>query len=91
MTRAERIYDFLRDVNPEALLADGLEEALVGTTTGMYPLRGPVAVYDRQRCVEVFMRKGMNEEEADEWMSYSVEGAFVGEGTPVFVDFRDFE
>ena len=91
MTRAERIQEFLSDVNPEALLADGLEDALVGTTTGMHPVRGPVAVYDRQRCVDVFMKEGMTDSEAEEWMSYNVEGAFVGEGTPIFVDFRDFE
>ena len=91
MSRAEQIAVFLEDMNPDAMLADGLEDALVGTTTGMWPVRGPVAVYDRARCLKIFMKDGMTEEQACEHMSFNVEGAYVGEGTPVFCDFSSFE
>ena len=91
MSRAEQIKVFLEEMNPEALLADGLEEALVGTTTGMHPIRGPIAVYDREKCLQIFMKDGMTEGQACEYMSFNVEGAYVGEGTPIFCDFSSFE
>jgi hypothetical protein len=41
------------------------------------------AVYDGDKMVEHFMEQGMTEEEAHEWIDFNVEGAYVGESTPI--------
>lgn len=72
------------DEGDEILLADGFEEALLGTVFGA--CRQPVACYDYHKCVEILMtRDGMDEEEAEEYLDFNAVGAFVGTGTPLFL------
>lgn len=69
--------------NP-TLKADGFEGAVLGCAWRCG--QPPVIVYDYDKCVEILMeRDGMDHEEAEEWMSYNVEGAWVGLGTPIFL------
>ncbi len=74
----------LAEVDPEILLADGFEDALIG-----YAQRcgqPPLAVYDRRRCIDVLVeRDGMTYEEAEEYFEFNVVGAWVGERTPLFL------
>jgi len=68
----------------EILTADGFEDALIGVVDGA--CRSPVAAYDYQKCIEILTKRdGMEEEDAHEYMSFNVLGAFVGEYTPLFV------
>ena len=70
----------------ELLLADGFEAALIGT--GERCGQPTIAVYDREKCIEVLeKRDGMTQEEANEFFEFNVVGAWVGEQTPIFVDF----
>lgn len=46
----------------------------------------PVVVYDRACLVGKFMDQGMTAEDAEEWVSYNVTGAYVGERTPMYLD-----
>ncbi len=85
--RSERIREFLAEYSPEALLCDGLDDALVGTTS-TWPSHNIVAVYDRDACVQVFMREGMDWTEAEEHMCFNVVGAYAGEHTPLFIVFH---
>lgn len=56
--------DDLREINPDALLADGLEAALIGYTVNTH--HANVAVYDIDKCIDVLVeRDGMTPEEAD--------------------------
>jgi hypothetical protein len=66
----------------EILLADGLDEALVGWAYS--PGRGHIAVYDAERCIAALQAQGMSEEEACEYFSFNTEGSWVGEKTPVY-------
>ena len=75
----------LADLNPEALLADGFDRALAGI--GYRCGLGPIAIYDRGRCIEILMEDGMTETQAEEFFSFNVEGAYMGEGTPLYVQF----
>ena len=46
----------------------------------------PLAIYDRNKCIDILVnRDGMSEEEAEEYFQYNVEGAWVGENTPMFL------
>ena len=78
--------DLLRQHNPEALTADGFDEALVGVL--LRPNRPAVAVYDIQTCLDILVRDGMDDEEAREYFEFNTLGAYVGPLTPIYVDFR---
>jgi hypothetical protein len=78
------LKEALEDLNPDAMLADGLDEAIVGLG-GQHP-SVPVVIYDYDKCVEIFMRDNeWNYEEAIEWMEFNVVCAYVGSGTPIFM------
>ena len=69
------------------LLADGFEEAFIGMA---YHFRdGKVAVYDREECIAVLMRRDkMTYEEAVEFFEFNVLGAYAGPKTPLFVELK---
>ena len=78
------IEEELEAINPSALLADGFEGALVGW--GHQASKTPVAIYNYDKCVEIFMRDNdWDYEGAIEWMEYNVVSAYMGEGTPIFM------
>jgi len=80
----EELLEALGEINPEALLADGLEDAFIGYTLNHHIPH--VAVYDIDKCIEVLVaRDGMTHEEADEFLSFNTLGAFVGENGPLFI------
>lgn len=88
MTRDEIVKSIMDEIGEEeakeVLLADGLEDAFVGVVR---QFNGPpMACYNYDICILVLMRKeGMSVEEAHEWMSYNVTGAWVGQNTPAFL------
>lgn len=82
----EQIVEFLEFgwEDEEFLLADGFEEAFIGVTYGK--CRKAVACYDRDICISVLVsRDGMSIEEAEEFFSFNVDDAYVGEATPMFL------
>jgi hypothetical protein len=81
MTFAE-VKAILAEENPQALFADGLEEACIGIARRCG--QPSLAVYDYNKVVELFMADGMSYEEAVEWVEYNVVGAWMGDNTPVW-------
>ena len=66
------------------MLAVGFEEALIGYGN---QFNNHLAIYDREKCIDILMeRDGMDIEEAEEYFEYNVQGAYVGEETPVFLN-----
>jgi len=89
MTLAELI-GVLEEENPEASLMEPRGEfdgCLVGL--GYRYNDGPLAMYSIDKVLRVYVARGMDEEEAQEWFDFNVIGGWVGEGTPIFV--RDDE
>lgn len=77
----ETIEEELSFINEQALLADGLDDALIGID-----MRDYVAVYDVDKCVDILIEtSGMTREEAEEYFEYNTLGAYVGEYTPRFI------
>ena len=70
--------------NPEALLADGFEKAFVGYG---YAFNGKaLAIYNEEICLDILMeREEMTMEQAVDYFYFNVKGAYVGEGTPIFM------
>tara|TARA_R110000824_G_scaffold364689_3_gene553070 strand:+ start:1190 stop:1432 length:243 start_codon:yes stop_codon:yes gene_type:complete len=72
----------LGEINPDAVTWDGFDSALVGY--GYRCGMEPVALYDRGLMLAALTsREGMTWEDAEEYLSFNVEGAWVGPGTPI--------
>ena len=77
------VKEFLRNSNPEAIFADGFDRALVGVARRCGTAH--LALYDRDICIDVLVTEDdMSYEEAEGYFSSNVEGAWVGENTPLF-------
>ena len=74
----------LAELDPDLLLADGWDAQILGTAYS--PGRKLLVVYDGDAIINVMInRDGMSPEEAEEFFDYNIEGAWMGERTPVFV------
>lgn len=79
----QTIREQIAEIDEGILFADGFEEALIGVSTQF--TRGPVALYDWDKCVKILMeRDKVGYEEAVEFMDFNVTGSWVGEQTPAF-------
>ncbi len=68
--------------------ADGLDEAILGVVN--IPMGQDVLAYDMQKVIQILMdRDGMSQDDALEFYYFNIEGAFVGEGTPLWVHSMD--
>lgn len=83
-SKIQKAIDFYLYDDETVVLADGFEDAFIGIGRKFDGV--PFATYDRQKCIELLIEQGLNSEsEADEYFSFNVEGAYVGENTPVFI------
>lgn len=91
MTQADlsaRLIALLTEINPEAALWDGLDDAIVGIV-----LRDdkPVALYDHLLMLGVLVeRDGMPWHEAKDWVAFNIVGVDIGPGTPLLADVDTF-
>jgi hypothetical protein len=68
---------------PDLLTIDGFDEAVIGVVERA----GLLAVcYDRNKIISILMRD-MNETEAVEYYEFNILGAYMGEATPVYLDY----
>ena len=83
-TTREQLTENFKDIDEEALLMDGFDEACIGFSQR---INEPVlAVYSYDKMVEVLMtRDGMDDEEAMEFIEFNCVGAWIGERTPTIV------
>ena len=80
----KQINEHLESMGENALLMDGFDEALIGFSQRINePL---LAVYSWEKMMDVCIKRdGMDDEEAEEYISYNCIGAWVGEQTPIIV------
>jgi hypothetical protein len=68
----------------EITLASNFEDAFVGIAR---QFNKPFAVYDRAKCIDILInRDGMNDDEAEEYFQFNVEGGWLGETTPAYIN-----
>jgi hypothetical protein len=60
------------------LKADGFDEAIIGVEDTQMRL-----IYSVKKCIEI-LTQDMSEEDAWEFFSFNVSGAYVGEKTPIW-------
>lgn len=86
---SERIAE-ISHLSPDALMADGFDEAIIGWVKLADHLP-PTVLYSYDICIEILMdTEGWDDEDAMEWMDYNVVNAYMGLGTPAFL-MPDFE
>ena len=74
----------LGDLNPDAVLFDNMNSALVGI--GYIGHMEPVAVYSRTKIYDKLRSDGLSEEDADEYYSSKFVNRWCAEHTPVIID-----
>lgn len=80
-TMIDRVVNTYLD--DEFLKADGLDEALIGVCEAE-PMK---LVYSKKACIDILMtRDGMTEEDALDFFDFNIQGAYVGERTPIWVN-----
>lgn len=68
----------------ETLLAiEGMNDCIVGV--GRRCSKPDVLVYSHAMLVASFVRQGMTETEAYEWVEFNITGAWLGEKTPIVI------
>ena len=68
----------------QTMFANGFEEAVIGLDTSGEVFR---VVYDIDAIISILMeRDELTEDDALEHFSYNVQGSYVGEGTPMYVN-----
>ena len=84
----ERLNEMLDGCDALLLEPPVFDEAVIGICERAGGLR--VVAYDRSRVVDILARD-MEREDAEEWFEFNTIGAWMGEGTPVFIDTRPLE
>ena len=78
-TRSE-LLETITEFNPEAKLADGFNDSILG-----YDTKGRV-IYSVNSVLDTLVnRDGMNYDEAQEYFGFNIECAYVGEYTPIYM------
>lgn len=80
-----RFLERIADLNPDAVKADGFDDCIIGITE-----QSPVVlVYSSKKCIRKLMRRdALTRDDAEEHFSFNIAAAYVGKGTPIFVDTR---
>ena len=79
----DAVKEYLGAMSDEAMLLDGLDDALVGVMCRFN--QEPVALYSKSKCIDIFIAQGLTEVEAEEHFDFNVIGAWAGDGTPAFM------
>ena len=78
--RNKELIEEIKEMNPEAMFADGFDDSILG-----YDTKGRV-VYSVDSILETLTeRDEMSVEEAQEYFYFNIDGAFVGEYTPIYI------
>ncbi len=70
----------------EIMRMDGYDDCCIGIVVRFGAQ--PILCYDKQKVLEQLEADGMTPEEAEEWFEFNQIGAWVGDGTPCFLDRR---
>ena len=65
------------------LKVDGFDDCVIGSCHRFGS--DPLLAYDAEKMIVQLASDGMSQEEAMEYFDFNIIGAWVGEGTPVFI------
>lgn len=76
MTKQEIIELYEDD---DMLFADGFDDCIIGITSNN------IVLYYTDKMISVLIKDGMSYEDAIDHWSFNIEGAYVGERTPIYM------
>jgi len=79
------VLEYIEQTYPEAMKMDDFDDCIIGVC---HQCGQPTVIaYDQDKVIQKLMdRDGMDYEEAMEYFQYNQVGAYVGVGTPCFVE-----
>jgi hypothetical protein len=84
MSKLQELIEWYPD--EKLLSANGFEDAILGVIHNKFTSTYNI-VYSKSKCIEILItRDKMRKEEAEEFFDYNVEGSYMGEKTPIWVD-----
>tara|TARA_R110001583_G_scaffold65745_3_gene189781 strand:- start:284 stop:544 length:261 start_codon:yes stop_codon:yes gene_type:complete len=84
MEKTRLSLDEIAEINPEAMMADGFDDAILGMCIQFGA--EPLVAYDYEKCISILMEKDtLTRTEAIDFMEFNVIGSYVGLNTPVFI------
>lgn len=84
MEKTKLTIEEISELNPEAMMADGFDDAIMGMCIQFGA--EPLVAYNYEKCLEILIeRDGITRTEAIDFMEFNVMGAYVGLNTPVFI------
>ena len=79
----EFIKDYLAEDNPEAIIYDGVDDAIIGL---VYQNHVPILAYSYSKWIDILIKRdGMETEEAIEFFDFNVAGGNLGEHQPIII------
>jgi len=80
----DALLDYIGDVYPDSLLADGFNRAIIGVASGCDSGR---VVYSIKKMLDIlFYDSDIPYDEGMEFLEFNTLGAYVGEMTPIYLD-----
>ena len=76
-------WDDLAELNPDAVVFDDFDDCIVGYATRMN--MPAVIVYDEDQMISNVMARGLELNEAVDYLSVNTFGLWAGEGTPMIM------
>ena len=84
MEKVKLTIEEIAEINPEAMMAGGFDDAILGMCIQFGD--EPVVAYDYEKCLNVLIeRDGMSRTDSIDFLEFNVIGAYVGLNTPVFI------
>lgn len=76
----------IEEIAPNAILLDGLEEAIIGIAEEFG--NGSRIVYSKEKIINILCNRDlMTVSEAEEFYDYNILGLYAGEQNPIFLEF----
>ena len=84
MCDLDLLIETLEEENPEAIVYDDADEAVLGLV--YHNDKPPILAYSYIKWIKMLMnRDGMSEDEAVEYFDYNVDGLILGDNQPIII------
>tara|TARA_R110000823_G_scaffold268541_1_gene388431 strand:- start:480 stop:740 length:261 start_codon:yes stop_codon:yes gene_type:complete len=84
MEKTKLTIEEIAEINPEAMLADGFDDGIMGMCVQFGA--EPLVAYDYEKCINILTeRDDLTRTQAIDYLQFNVIGAYVGLNTPVFI------
>ena len=84
MSNLDLLIETLEEENPEAIVYDDADEAVLGLV--YHNDKPPILAYSYIIWIKMLMnRDGMSEDEAVEYFDYNVDGLILGDNQPIII------